>query len=178
MSKARSSSLGSGRKLSAGAEHVYAVGIGSNKPLGPMRPKEVVTAALRALNASPLKLIARSPLIASRPLGPSARTYANAAALVTSPLPPLAMLDMLQSIESQFHRRRYRRWGARTLDLDLLLWSGGKTHQKRLTVPHPAFAQRSFVLEPLAAIAPDWRDPASGLTMRQLAARLKRPKRA
>lgn len=176
MSKARSSRHWSTEKRPADGEHVYAVGIGSNKPLGRMRPSDVVSAALRALDAAPLRLIAPSTLIASRPLGPSARTYTNATALVATTLPPHAMLDALQSIERTFHRRRYRRWGARTLDLDLLLWSGGQVSAQRLTVPHAAFRTRSFVLEPLAEIAPEWRDPVSGLSVRQLNARLKRPK--
>lgn len=159
------------------AEHVYAIGIGSNRALsGTLGPHAIVTAVFSALDEAPLRLIARSPIVATRPLGPSLRTYANAAALVTTTLEPLAMLDLLQGIEQRFHRRRYRRWGPRTLDLDMLLWSGGMVSAKRLTVPHPAFRARAFVLEPLHRIAPDWRDPITGLTIAQLRARLARPR--
>jgi 2-amino-4-hydroxy-6-hydroxymethyldihydropteridine diphosphokinase len=174
MTKARSSCAEDGEELPQGDHHLYAIGLGSNKPLRGMTPRDVVAAALHALSAPPLELVEQSPVIASRPLGPSARTYANAAAIVASSLPPLAMLNLLQSIELKFHRRRFRRWGARTLDLDLLLWSGGKVQQKRLTVPHPAFRERSFVLEPLGKIAPRWRDPVTGRTIAQLAAMLNR----
>jgi 2-amino-4-hydroxy-6-hydroxymethyldihydropteridine diphosphokinase len=61
------------------------------------------------------------------------------------------------------------------LDLDIILWSGGSFAEAGLIVPHPAFRQRSFVLQPLAAIAPDWRDPLTGLRIRQLLRRLDRP---
>jgi 2-amino-4-hydroxy-6-hydroxymethyldihydropteridine diphosphokinase len=174
MIKARSSFAGDGEELPQGDHYLYAIGLGSNKPLRGMTPRDVVSAALQALSAPPLELVEQSPVIASRPLGPSARTYANAAAIVSSTLSPLAMLDLLQSIEFKFHRRRFQRWGARTLDLDLLLWSGGKVQHKRLTVPHPAFRERSFVLEPLGKIAPRWRDPVTGRTIAQLAAMLTR----
>ncbi|OJY60803.1 MAG: 2-amino-4-hydroxy-6-hydroxymethyldihydropteridine diphosphokinase [Sphingobium sp. 66-54] len=157
--------------------HLYAVGIGSNRPLArTLGPHAIVEAAFTALDEAPLRLIAHSPIIATRPLGPSSRTYANSVALVAAPLEPLAMLALLQTIERRFHRRRYRRWGPRTLDLDLLLWSGGTVNEPHLTVPHPAFRARAFVLDPLHAIAPGWRDPVTGLTIAQLHARLTRPK--
>ncbi len=159
------------------ARHVYAVGIGSNRSLGRgLGPRAIVHAATIALDARPLHRIARSAIITSRPIGPSQRSYANAVALVSTKLEPLAMLDALQAIERQFGRRRYRRWGARTLDLDLLLWSGGIAAHERLAIPHPALRQRPFVLEPLRRIAPRLRDPLTGLTVTQLAARLARPK--
>jgi 2-amino-4-hydroxy-6-hydroxymethyldihydropteridine diphosphokinase len=162
---------------SAQPKHVYAIGIGSNRSLARgLGPRAIVEAAFEALNDAPLHLLDQSPVIASRPIGPSLRTYANAAAIIATQLEPLAMLDALQAIERHFHRRRYRRWGPRTLDLDLLLWSGGIVAHKRLAVPHPAFATRAFVLEPLRAIAPGWRDPAIGLTVTQLATRLAHPK--
>jgi 2-amino-4-hydroxy-6-hydroxymethyldihydropteridine diphosphokinase len=157
--------------------HLYAVGIGSNRALSRrLGPGAIVRAAFAALDVAPLSLLAHSPIIATRPLGPSARLYANAAALVSAPLPPLALLDALQAIERRFRRRRYRRWGARTLDLDLLLWSGGRVRSKRLSVPHPALPVRGFVLTPLRAIAPGWRDPITSRTIAQLATRLAKPK--
>lgn len=158
-------------------QHLYVVGIGSNRPLArTLGPHAIVKAAFAALDEAPLHILQRSPILATRPLGPSLRTYANAAALVATPLEPLALLALLQAIERRFHRRRYRRWGPRTLDLDLLLWSGGTVNHKTLTLPHPAFRIRAFVLEPLHAIAPRWRDPVTGLTIAQLRARLTRSK--
>lgn len=154
--------------------HVYAIGIGSNRPLGRRGPRAIVEAAFAALNRPPLRLVARSPIIATRPLGPSDRTYSNAAALIETSLSPLDLLDHLQAVERHFGRKRYRRWGSRTLDLDILLWSGGTMSHKRLTLPHAALRERAFALTPLTAIAPQWRDPASGLSITHLATRLLR----
>lgn len=83
------------------------------------------------------------------------------------------MLDELQAVETAFGRRRQgQRWRSRTLDLDIVLWSGGCWGDEDLTLPHPEFRNRDFVLAPAARIAPDWRDPISGLTLRQLRHRL------
>lgn len=167
------------RAAEGGPVHLYAIGLGANRALSRMLgPAGILAAAFAALDEAPLRLVRRSHVIASRPLGPSRRTYANAAAIVAAPLPPLAMLDHLQAIERRFGRKRHRRWGARTLDLDLLLWSGGAMRGRHLTIPHAALADRAFVLRPLREIAPGWRVPGSGLTVRQLAARLDRPQPA
>ena len=62
------------------------------------------------------------------------------------------------------------------LDLDVILWSGGPYAEPGLTIPHPLFRIRDFVLAPAAHVAADWRDPVTGLTVRQLHARLTRPR--
>ena len=137
----------------------------------------MLRAAFAALGGKGLKLKAASPIVASAPLGPSHRRYANAAALVKTRLSPEELLDRLQGIERRFGRRRGgRRWGPRVLDLDIVLWSGGAWSSPHLTVPHVAFRTRRFVLGPVAAIAPRWRDPVSGLSLQQLLARLTRPR--
>jgi 2-amino-4-hydroxy-6-hydroxymethyldihydropteridine diphosphokinase len=131
---------------------------------------------MAALDLAPLRLAAASPIITSRPLGPSLRLYANAAAIVETALPPPALLAHLKALERRFGRRNGRRWGARTLDLDIIFWSGGRWDRRALQVPHRDFRQRGFVLSPLAAIAPSWRDPATGLAVRHLLARISRSK--
>lgn len=139
-------------------------------------PRQVVVAALAAIEAAGLALEAVSPIFDSAPVGPSRRRYANAAALVRSGLLPPAVLARLQAIERAFGRqRRGQRWRARPLDLDIVLWSRGIWRSPTLAVPHPEFRRRAFVLAPAAAIAPQWRDPATGATLRQLHARLTRP---
>ncbi len=121
------------------------------------------------MEAAGLDVLATSPIIRSRPIGPSLRDYANAAVVVQCAHYPQAMLALLQQIERDFGRRkRGARWRARVLDLDIALWSGGIWHSCALSIPHPQFRIRDFVLRPAAAIAGDWRDPASGLTLRQL----------
>lgn len=156
---------------------LYAIGLGSNRRHPRFGdPRAVLMAALAALESDDVEAVDASPIIASAPLGPSRRRYANAVALVASTLTPPEMLACLQAIEAAFGRRTGQRWGARTLDLDILLWSGGVWSDAALNIPHPAMAQRDFVLGPLRAIAPDWRHPLTAHSVRQLAARLVRAK--
>ncbi|WP_226018139.1 2-amino-4-hydroxy-6-hydroxymethyldihydropteridine diphosphokinase [Novosphingobium sp. FKTRR1] len=166
---------------SGGAAHQrYVVALGSN--VGHHRhgpPPAVLRAALRALVDAGLVLEAASPLIASAPVGPSRRRYANGAALVATPLAPPDLLALLQRIEHDFGRvRRGQRWRARTLDLDIVLWSGGRWLDSRLTVPHAAFRERAFVLVPATKIARDWRDPVTHLWVKHLVTRLTRRRAA
>lgn len=133
-------------------------------------------AALTALESDDIEPVDASPIIASAPLGPSRRRYANAVALVASPLRPPEMLERLQAIEAAFGRRTGQRWSARTLDLDILLWSGGSWSDPALTIPHPAMTERDFVLGPLSAVAPQWRHPIAARSIRQLAVQLNRAK--
>ena len=83
-------------------------------------------------------------------------------------LDPAELLAELKALERAFGRRPGRRWGPRVLDLDIILWSEGAWAGPGLIVPHPEFRRRAFVLEPLAEIAPDWRDPMTGLSVRHL----------
>ena len=139
-------------------------------------PSRVLNAAAEALTDAGHEVIAMSPFIASRPIGPSLRTYANAAVVLESELDPPAVLASLQTIEARFgRRRRGSAWRARPLDLDIVLWSGEMWCTPDLVIPHPYFRERSFVLVPAADVAPDWRDPVTGLSVRQLNARLRRP---
>lgn len=146
----------------------YAIALGSNRRGRHGGPVAQVRAAIAALEG----VIAVSPIIASAPLGPSIRRFANAAVLLESALEPPELLARLKAIERAFGRRRGARWGARVIDLDIVLWSGGSWGTAALTVPHIAFRDRGFVLDPLRTIAPDWRDPVTGLSIRQLHARL------
>jgi 2-amino-4-hydroxy-6-hydroxymethyldihydropteridine diphosphokinase len=154
----------------------YVIALGSNQRHHRWgRPERVLMAALAALAAKGVTVLLASPVETSRPLGPSLRRYANAAAVITSALEPPELLDLLKSIETEFGRRRGgQRWAARVLDLDLVLWDGGSWCSPRLVVPHPAFRQRTFVTGPARQVAPSWRDPVTGLTVRQLHARLTR----
>ena len=157
----------------AQATYLYAIAVGSNRPHGAHgRPAAVVEAAIARLDEQ-FDLFDSSPIILNPAHGGAGRDFANAVALVESPLEPPAMLDELKSIEWDFGRRRGRRWGPRVLDLDLVLWSGGRFRSRCLTIPHPQLERRSFVLHPLAAIAPGWR-VKEGLTVRHLAQRLAR----
>lgn len=135
----------------------------------------MVAAAADLIDETLGNVLARSPVIDSAPVGPSLRRYANAALVLESALDPLDLLTALQWLEHQLGRvRRGQRWRSRVIDLDLVLWSDGVVAERRLSVPHPLFRQRDFVLGPAAAIAPGWRDPLTGLTLAHLHARLTR----
>ena len=157
----------------AGATHLYAIAIGSNRPHGGFgRPQQVVEGAIAGLDEE-FGLFDASPIVVNAAIGGAGRDFANAVALVESTLEPLEMLRKLKSIERDFGRRRGKHWAARVLDLDIALWSGGRFRSRRLNIPHHGLENRSFVLQPLAAIAPDWR-VRGPLTARHLAHRLAR----
>jgi 2-amino-4-hydroxy-6-hydroxymethyldihydropteridine diphosphokinase len=132
----------------------------------------VVEAAIARLDEK-FGLFDASPIILNAAHGGAGRDFANAVALVESNLEPPDMLTCLKAIERDFGRRRGKRWGPRVLDLDIVLWSGGKFRSRSLSVPHRELDRRSFVLGPLAAIAPNWR-VRGALTARHLAERLAR----
>lgn len=157
-----------------GIHHLYALALGSNRPLSSRRTPARLLAEAAAMIGDLGRVRAFSPLITTDPLGPSQRIFTNGAILVESALPPGDMLARLQRIERHLGRRRFRRWGARSMDIDIILWSGGRMAGRKLHIPHPAFRGRDFVLTPLAAIAPGWTDPVSGLATRHLLARLKK----
>ena len=149
-------------------ETSYAIALGSNRRSRHGSPIATVRAAAQALSAERLSRIRSTPA-----LGPAGRGFAIAAAIVRSKHDPPNFLSRLKQIEAEFGRRGGRRWGPRVLDLDMIFWSGGPWEQQGLVVPHPEFRARSFVLEPLAELAPEWRDPISGTTILQLLHRLR-----
>lgn len=119
---------------------------------------------------------ARSPVIATPAMGAAQRRFANAALVLASELDPPALLAALKRTEREFGRRAGQRWGDRVLDCDIIAWSGGVWSSKTLAIPHPAFAQRRFVVDPACTIAPDWRAAPDGLTLAHHQARLTRPR--
>ena len=94
--------------------------------------------------------------------------FLNAAATGESDLSARAVLDALQAVEQRFRRERPYVGAPRTIDLDLILYGDSVINTPGLTVPHPRFRERRFVLEPLAEIAADWVDPVTGKTIRDL----------
>jgi len=137
----------------------------------------VLAAALERLAEEGIQILEAAPVLLTEPVGPSLRRYANSAAVIRTTLDPPSLLACLKRIEREFGRRAGgQRWTSRVLDLDIVLWSGGPFGKPDLIVPHPLFRTRRFVLDPAAAIAPRWRDPLTGLTIRQLHARLTHPR--
>ena len=143
------------------------VALGSNMP-GPWgSPRETVLRAIGELNQFPLKLVAVSQLLKTKAFGiENQPDFINAVAVIETALAPESLLRKLHMIERAAGRTRRRRWGPRTLDLDLLAYHEIKKRQeglaqKLLVLPHPGIAQRDFVLKPLLEVAPRWRNPAS-----------------
>ncbi len=141
--------------------HIAYIGLGSNLN----NPVKQVTSALLELDQ--LKdsyLLAHSSLYHSMPMtldGNSAgqQNYINAVAKLATQLEALELLDMLQAIENSHERVRKKRWGARTLDLDILLYDHtivtSDETDDRLVIPHYGLPARDFVLVPLAEINPN-----------------------
>lgn len=129
------------------------VGLGSNLD----QPREYIRSAIDALTAlSTCKNLSCSQWYQSKAVGPGEQAdYINAVVKLDTELNPLAFLHELQSIENQHGRQRHVRWGARTLDLDLLLHGNTVMNSPTLQLPHPEINHRNFVLYPLRDVNPN-----------------------
>lgn len=120
------------------------IGLGSN--LGDSR--QILLEAVQKL--ATLGTVKTSRLYQSPPMGPQDQpNYLNAVAQLETDLAPLVLLDKLQRFEQESGRVRLRRWGERTLDLDLLIYGQEHIQNDRLTVPHVGLFERDFVVIPL-----------------------------
>jgi len=130
------------------------IALGSNLN-DPLAQAHQAIAALKQLPNTEVSDV--SPFYRSKPLGPQDQNdYLNAVIKLTTSLTPIALLDELQAIEkSQGRVRKDNRWGARTLDLDILLYDNLMIDSERLTIPHYHMKNREFVLYPLFDISPD-----------------------
>jgi 2-amino-4-hydroxy-6-hydroxymethyldihydropteridine diphosphokinase len=139
--------------------NLAAIGLGSN--LGDSR--SILAGAIDRLRSHPqIEVIAVSSWYTTAPIGPPQPDYLNGCTMLQTSLAPLELLNVLHSIELEFGRVRQEIWGARTLDLDLLLYDYLIIDLPSLQVPHPRMTERAFVLVPLAEIAPNAIEPKSG----------------
>jgi 2-amino-4-hydroxy-6-hydroxymethyldihydropteridine diphosphokinase len=146
-----------------------AIALGSN--LGDSR--SILDSAIERLRSHPqIELIAVSSWYLTKPFGPPQPDYLNGCATLQTSLEPDDLLMALHAIEHEFGRVREQHWGARTLDLDLLLYDDRIIDTPRLQVPHPRMIERAFVLIPLAEIAPTRIEPRSGCAIADLCDRL------
>lgn len=144
------------------AEIAAFIGLGSNLN----EPVKQIERAREAISKHPsISEIAFSSTYNSPPMGPQDQPdYCNAVMHISTELSAMALLQAMQAIENEQGRVRLpgRRWGERTLDLDILLYGQQQMSGEALTVPHPGIAERAFVLYPLYEIAPGLTIPGKG----------------
>ncbi len=165
------------------------VALGSNQPLDATAPAVILERALQLLSERGYVIRARSGFYAT-PAFPAGAgpDFVNAAAVIEGGTVAAQVLADLHAVEAALGRERKGRWGARTLDLDLIalgdqVLPDAQTHgywrdlpleaqrieaPRKLILPHPRLAERAFVLVPLRDVAPDWRHPVSGKSVREM----------
>ncbi|RKF14679.1 2-amino-4-hydroxy-6-hydroxymethyldihydropteridine diphosphokinase [Roseovarius spongiae] len=167
----------------------FLIALGGNLPSALGQPERTLHAALDALERAGCRDMTVSRFYRTPCFPPGAGPdYVNAAAGFTRSGGPHALLELLHKVEADFGRERVRRWGRRTLDLDLLAagdavlpdaatcrrWCDlppdrqAETAPDRLILPHPRMQDRAFALVPLADVAPDWRHPVLGTSVREM----------
>ncbi len=127
--------------------------------------------ARKALHLSPgIEVIESSGLYETSPVGgPQGQaSYFNAVLKIETSLSANILLQYCLKVEDIFGRKRFDRWGPRTLDIDLLFYGAEVSHSKELELPHPRLHERTFVLAPLMDVAPEMVHPLLGLTIREL----------
>jgi 2-amino-4-hydroxy-6-hydroxymethyldihydropteridine diphosphokinase len=152
------------------------IGAGANLPHPSYAsPRETLQAALLELDRRQVRVLRYSRWYRTAPVPASDQPwYVNVVAEITTSLRPDELLSILHEIEDLFGRVRSVPNAARLIDLDLLDYRGGivPAGPSRATLPHPRMTGRAFVLRPLADLAPDWRHPVSGASIRELLAAL------
>ena len=128
------------------------LGLGSNLD----NPRQQVLKAMDELNQfDSVEVTKRSSLYDTKPVGPRDQPgFINAVIEIETTLSPQQLLCVCQRLENQHGRERKRRWGERTLDIDILLYADQYINQPDLVIPHSHMMQRDFVLQPLAEISP------------------------
>ena len=128
-----------------------------------------LTATLNALEMAFGKVLKQSKAYQTAAWGNTNQPdFLNQALMFETSLSAFEVLDIIQDIENSLGRKREEKWGARTMDIDLIYFDDAIINEDRLTVPHPFIAQRRFVLIPLADIAADFVHPILKLTTLQM----------
>jgi len=136
----------------------FYIGLGSNLSGSMGDPQQQIQTALEKISDHPeIHELNTSSFYRTSPVGPQDQPeFINAVAQAKTSLTPLALLDYLQQIENEHGRERKEHWGARTLDLDILIFGQQSIHNTRLIIPHPRIEERAFVLVPLIELEPNF----------------------
>lgn len=155
--------------------HQVYIAIGSN--LG-NKKENYLEALARIAKLPKTRIIKESSVYESEPLGDSKEWYVNGVIEIETEFRPEMLLKKLKNIERAMGRKKVRkRWGARIIDLDLLLYNSLKLDKRNLKIPHPEMHKRKFVLIPLSEIAPQIVHPILGLTISKLLVNVKDDKK-
>ena len=155
--------------------HQVYIAIGSN--LGD-RKENYLEALARIAKLPKTRIIKESSVYESEPLGDSKEWYVNGVIEIETEFRPEMLLKKLKNIERAMGRKKVRkRWGARIMDLDILLYDTAVVNKKNLKIPHPEMHARKFVLAPLSEVAPQVIHPVLQATISELLVTLKDDKR-
>ena len=125
--------------------------------------------ALKKIEEKGNKVVLKSNIYETKPYGVKDQPdFYNAVIGILTPYKPLALLNVLKTIESEMGREKAEKWGPRIIDLDIILYGDIILDDERLKIPHPDFKNRDFVLRPLKEIARMIVDPVSEKTIGEL----------
>jgi len=141
------------------------IALGSNVGNGEAHIQTAIAALDQAVD-----ITAKAPLFETEPVGMAAHTpvFMNTAVAIETEIPPLELLRHMQAIEVAMGQAVCKHNTNRIIDLDIIFYGDWVIHDPSLTIPHPRFRTRHFVLAPLVHIAPDWVDPVSGQSIQAL----------
>src|SRR5574342_30667 len=156
------------------AHQVY-IGVGSN--VG-NKKENFLEALLRVAKLPDTRVIKESSLYESEPIGDAKEWFVNGAIEIETKFKPELLLKKFKNIERAMGRKKIKkRWGARIIDLDILLYDSAVVKKKNLRIPHPEMPSRKFVLLPLSEIAPQVVHPELGVTISELLINVKDDKK-